>query len=208
MEIKWHNKIMVRMGSTLVVLTLILLAVLNHYGNATAMSFMNSELDRFTRSTAERLAGYLGSPMARSDLTTIQTMVDVELKDERITLIRVKNFNQKVVLVRQRGENGRISSMRGAKLPGTLGATGKIIYQNRARGSIELYVRKDFMPADLKGSVINLSLIVAGLNALILLILFLMLKKEVLRPMAQLTKATKDISLGRLEGTIVKCPKK
>jgi HAMP domain-containing protein len=59
------------------------------------------------------------------------------------------------------------------------------------------------MSADLKGLVTNLSLIIAGLNACVLLILFVILKKEVLQPMVELTKATEDISLGRMEGTVV-----
>jgi HAMP domain-containing protein len=203
MEIKWHNKILVRISTVLLVLTGLSLTVFCWYGYSSSKSLVDVEMKRFTQTTAERLANYLGDSLANPDRKQIETLLIAELRDDRLASIIVKNVDQTVILGLEKSPDGAIEESRTTSRPVSPGWTEKIIHENRVLGSLELSVVPEFMAASLRQSVMNLSFLTACLNLFIGLALYLALRKMLILPMAELTQATENISLGRLEGAIV-----
>lgn len=203
MEIKWHNKILVRISTILLVLTGLSLTVFYWYGYSSSKRFVDDEMTRFTHATAERLASGLGEPMANSDRKQIKTLLLAELRDERLASIIVKNADQAVILGWEKSPDGSVKESGATSRRVSAGWSEKVIHENRVLGSIELSVRPESMASSLRQSVMNLSLLTACLNLFICLALYLALRRMLIHPMAELTQATENISLGRLESAIV-----
>ncbi len=203
MEIKWHNRILVRMGVTLAVFSALILTALGLYSYSSTKSFLDGEMTRQNRILTERLVSNLAGPLASGDMKRVESIIAAELRDERVSSILLKNGDQTVILGRQRGEGGTIQPTGRIAPRGSLGGKEIIISGNTLLASVELYVRPDFISGQVRGSALGLSVLAAGLNGLVFLTLFLGIRKSLVLPMRELTRATESISLGRLENAIV-----
>ena len=203
MEIKWHNRTLVRMGITMAVFTALILTALGFYSYTSTKNFLDGELARQNRMLRERLVNNLAGPLSRGDMEGIESIINAELADERLSSIILKNGNQTVIFGRQRSASGAIQSIGGAAPRGSLVGKEMVISGNTLLANVELYVRPDFISGQLRSSVLGLSLLAAGLIGLVFLILFLGVRKSLVLPMKELTRATESISLGRLENAIV-----
>jgi len=203
MEIKWRNRIHIQISTILLILTALSLAIFWLYGYSSTRDYMHDENDRFSRTTTERLANYLGNPMTNSDRKQIERLIRAELRDDRVASIMIKNVDQSILLGWEKKPNGSIEESRSASNSATPARVEKIIHENQVLGSVELSVQPNFMAANLKQSVTKLSLLTAGLNLFIFLSLYFVLRTIVVQPMRELIQATENISLGRLDGAIV-----
>lgn len=203
MKIKWHNRILARIGLLLLVLTVLSVSTFSWYGLTSAKRLMHDEMDRFTRETTARLASALGNPISRSNKNQIQALIEAELQDERIASIIVRNIDQNIILAGEKTPRGAIIESEPTGRRGFPDGEERIILDNKVLGSLELRVRPEAMALPLRHSITELSLLALGLNLLIFLALYLVLKRILTHPIQELTRAAESISLGQLESAIV-----
>lgn len=202
MKIKWYNKIQVRISIIFLVLTTVSLAAFCMYSYSSTKQAMHNELDRLTKATSARLASQLAHPMSLGDIKLVESLIESELIDVRISSLVVTGTDQSIFIGRERGPDGSITVSKGKNEDGFLSQTDTIVYDNKILGRVVLNVQANFMADELKQSAINLFLVATGLNIFIFLSLFFVLRKTIILPMIKLTKSTSDISLGRLEEAI------
>jgi len=203
MEIKWHNRIVVRISLILLILTALSVSAFGWYGSSVTRKLLREETMRFTRTTVARLASALGDPITRSDQRQIETLVAAELQDERVAAITLRGVDRSILLAWEKQPDGRATEAGVTRRGSSPGGSEKIIYKNQVLGSIELAVEADAMASALRHTVTVLSLLTGGANVLVFLVLYLVLRRSLTRPIAELTSAAEKISLGQLEGAIV-----
>lgn len=190
MNIKWYYRIQSQLSTILIVLMTFFLIAFCFYSYSVAKKFMHDELNRYTEITTTRMANSLKKPISRFDKKQVKEIIEWELKDERIASIIVMNPVGGIVATVGTPQNGNPS---GTKI---------ILYENKKLGLVKLYVLPGFMQGEMKKILIKIYFMAAALLVTIFLILLILLRRYLISPIAELTRATEDISLGKLDKAI------
>lgn len=219
---RWHNTIQFQVTFTLLLVITLVLGSLFIYNYQSAKKELRDELVGYSKNTTIQLAGYLADPLYRFELAQIEGALKAEMLEKRIYAIQVidpspmgsviaKNRSDSVmfadlvdtkdhvVIVGQKRDNNWNveSSFDDIKGP-FITENMDITYKDEVIGQLRLYVTDKFLKEELYRLTINQILITLILYSTIIIGVSLTLRRVLVRPLKELTKAADRISLGDL----------
>lgn len=199
----WVNSIQFQMSSILLLLIACILGSFLLYNYLDAKKRINDELVRFSSNTATRLSGHIAGPLWGVETEQIAAAIASEMLDRQIYAIHIFDQDRKGVLVgKQRDDKWQIEAS-GREVQGDyIAADSDVSYKDERIGNVKVFVTPRFMKEDLQRSTMNLLLTTLVLFAVIILAIFITLRKIVIHPIAALTDAAKRMSRGDLNTKI------
>ena len=199
-RVSWLNSIQTRISAILIILTTAILFVFVLFNYYATKSRINSELDHFTRITAERLSKYLAEPLWGVEEERIEDSFNSEMMEKRIYGILVFDRDTKGVFMGKKRDdkNWNIipakSKIKGKFIKKRMSITrsGDII------GDVEVYVTFKFMEEELTRSVITIVIMAIVLNITIFFAIFVVFRNIIIQPIMKLTRVAERMSMGDL----------
>lgn len=147
---------------------------------------------------AEQLAVNLDAPLWYMERDHLVRVVDGVMQNEHVAAVLVTDRETgRLTLGRTRDQAWHISPTEGQPaLDDVIGAKRDVVYGGRPIGTVEIFLSRRFLTRDLNAALGWIILRILGLNAALAAALVLVLRSQVIRPLARLEAYAARVSSG------------
>ncbi len=165
---------------------------------------MISDIEQVSQKTSTRLSKYLEKPLWVMDNRQIDDLILSEMNEEkRIFAVVIREIDgKKIIWGKKRDSNWKIIEAKKEPQGKHIINKKAIHFKKRKIGFIEVYTSFKFMTEEMNRSIINIVFYVIGVNILLFLAIFLILKKSIIQPIIKLTDVAERMSTGELDVSI------
>ena len=199
----FKDSIKTKLGVVLIIVSVIILGAYSAINYYTTKSDLTEELNQYAKNTAKRLALTLSVPVWEVNENAAWEIINSEMLDKRVYAVLVYEKNGSTIFqAAARTPDWKIekvaSAIRGSKIE----STQNIEMHNEKVGSVEVFVTDQFMRSSIMQSTRELFTAMLVQILVLLVAMYIALKKMLIDPIAKLTMATEQISLGNLTTSI------
>ena len=204
-EIALSDRIQTRFSLILVLLTTTILLIFAVYNYLSTKSRLNAELEQFADITATRLSKYVAESLWSLDYPALDDSLRSEMMARQIDAILIRDRDGKTVYTGiTRDKDWEIVPTKN-EITGAFIQNRKTIARKSASnkmdeiGLVDVYVTDKFMNQETMRLLINTLITVFCVNCLIVILVSILLKKMIVRPIIGLKETANRISLGELD---------
>ena len=185
------------MGAALIVVTTMLLSVYGGYQYVTLRASSLERLNALAESVSARLAENLIEPVWNFDKKPMEKVILSEMGDNSVFAIQVKDSQGAFLMGKGRDLQGEIVNL-SEPLADTamLKRSKDLVKQAERIGSVDVYLTQAFVQADLHRSVRSLAVAIFVLDAALLFVLTVIVRKMLIDQLASLLTTAKSIAAG------------
>jgi PAS domain S-box-containing protein len=180
---------------TLVTVTTLMLIGLGIYVYDTAEERQRTDLQEMTKVQADSLAEALAVPIWNIDRPVINKVLDAMVQPKSVWGVSVTTGGDSIG--RKRDANWKMVPWDGAGPPSGLWVQRRpIVYKDQRIGTVELYVTPKFFRQTLNRLTRDFVVVTVGIDLLIILCVYLVLWRSVLRPLSAIERYAGAVSTG------------
>ena len=205
--LKVASSVQTRVIFTTVLMITIILACFATYDYWRERSSRYSELERSAEVSATRLASTVSIPLWDLDRELIEeTLISEMLNQSIVALILRDSDGRKIFAAKQRDSAWKVIDVQANS--GVVSGIGShtrfqhardVTYQDENIGKIEVYVSARFVDDELRESLLGTVVTVLVLDVVIFVVLLLLLRSVIIKPIMTLSEAAERMSRGELD---------
>lgn len=187
-----------RIGGVIVLVATLVLVSFGAYIYRETKTRMETDLNNLADVSIVRLSKNLVNPLWDMDMRQVMDTLAAEMMDRRIYGILVRKKDEKSIQAGQRrNEKGELVPAK-EDLTGDLMARHKEIIKEKDKlGVVEVFFTREFMRAELSSTFWDLVAATVVVNIVLLISLFMALRRGVIRPINQVVISLRDIAEGQ-----------
>lgn len=188
--------IQLKIGSTMIVLTTLILAGFGGYQYYTRQIREQARLDTFGDNAAKQLSLNLVAPLWEFDKDQMAKVVETTLQDENILAILVRDAKQHFPIGKLRDEKGQIVDTGEQLTPEFPPKTMDILKDNQAIGSVAIYLTRRVMQQELTRTLRETGIIVIVSDSLLFVLLIVSVRIMLIDPLKRLLRTATAMADG------------
>ncbi len=181
-RISIKQSIQLKLAVIIVIFTTIFLAGYGVYEYWALRSNSLTRLNDLADGIAARLGENLAKPIWEADDIQVEKVAFAEMHEKTVAAILVKNVKERVLTGKGRDPQWQISDLQTWPEQAGIVRESQIEHEGQALGAVTLLVTTSFMEADLRQSIKTLLATIIGLDAILVLVMILVLRKVCIRP--------------------------
>ena len=201
--VSFKNSIKTKLGIVLIFVSAIILGAYSLFNYYDTKKNLTAELDQYAKNAAKRLALTLSVPVWEVDKDTAWEIINSEMLDKRVYAILVYEKDGSTIFeAAERNSKWDIEKVSSLKSATKVKSKQAIEMDSEYLGSVNVLVTDRFMRSSIVQSTKELFSAMVVQIFVLLVALYMTLKKLLIGPIAKLTVTTEQISLGNLNTSI------
>ena len=194
--------IQVKIGTTMIVLTTLILAGFGGYQYVARQSREKARLDTFGENVVNELALNLAAPLWNFDEEQFEKVVVTALHDENMLAIMVHDMKQNLMLGKTKDRDGNIIDTEELPTIEMPPKTMEIFLQDQSIGSVDVYLTRRVIRQDLIRALREIGIIVIILDILLFMLLIVSVRILLIHPLTRLLHIATDMAEGNFRPAI------
>ncbi len=205
MKVSKTNSLQFQVIIVFIVITVLVSVVFNLFIYFNTRNEKVKDLEALAQFTTERLSGNFVAPLWDMELEKLNNIIRFEMGESQIFAIVIKDVENKAIVAgAQRDDNWNIVEAKDSFDSNLISMTKEISKDNEKLGNLIVYFSSRKLEAELRGNLLSLSAAFL-LTAIILIVsLYIILRRLVIKPVTAVAELTDKLSDGdlsaRLEG--------